>query len=157
MPANDKSSLDQRARFIEAARQLDADKDDGTLARLLGKVAPPVRPRTPPQDTKVGDAMTEEGRIPERTISQEALKLLAQAPDGFMTTTDLIAALDNQFEPSGEDAEILEGRSDTRFSQKVRNLVSHRGYPNGLETNGYAVYDKSRSGWTITPAGRTQT
>lgn len=73
-----------------------------------------------------------------------------------MTTTDLIAALDKQFEPTGEDAEILEGRSDTRFSQKVRNLVSHRGYPNGLETHGYAVYDKGRSGWTITLAGRAQ-
>ena len=100
--------------------------------------------------------MTEEGRIPERTIAQEALKLLAQAQGGFMTTSDLIAALDNQFEPTGEDAEILDGRSDTRFSQKVRNLVSHRGYTNGLEANGYAAYDKGRSGWTITPAGRAQ-
>jgi hypothetical protein len=148
--------VSQAERFIETARQLGADKDDGTLDRLLGKVAPPVRPCAPVQDSEAGDAMTEEGRIPERTIAQEALRLLAQVPDGFMTTTDLIAALDNQFEPSGEDAEILEGRSDTRFSQKVRNLVSHRGYANGLETNGYAVYDKGRSGWTITPAGRAQ-
>ena len=100
--------------------------------------------------------MVDEGRIPERTIAQEALQLLAQAQDGFMTTTDLIAALDSQFEPSGDDAEILDGRSDTRFSQKVRNLVSHRSTANGLEANGYAIYDKGRRGWTITPEGRAQ-
>ena len=98
--------------------------------------------------------MTEEGRIPERTIAQEALKLLAQAPDGFMATSDLIAALERQFEPVGDDAEILAGRSDTRFSQKVRNLVSHRNTGTGLEAGGYAEYDPARKGFTITTEGR---
>ena len=98
--------------------------------------------------------MTEESRIPEQTIAQEALKLLAAAPGGFMTTSDLIAALNKQFDPEGEDAEILEGRSDTRFSQKVRNLVSHRSGGGGLETNGYAIYDKGKRGFTITDEGR---
>lgn len=37
----------QHNRFIETARKLGADKDDGTLDRVLGKVAPPVRPKPP--------------------------------------------------------------------------------------------------------------
>ena len=40
----------QHDRFLEAARKLGADKDDGTLDRVLGKVAPPVRPNPPKTD-----------------------------------------------------------------------------------------------------------
>lgn len=47
-----------------------------------------------------------------------------------LSTTKLIAALTNRLKPEGEDAEILFGRNDTRFSQKVRNLISHKSlYP----------------------------
>lgn len=38
-------SDDQRNRFIETAKALGADKDDGTLDRVLGQVAPPVVPK----------------------------------------------------------------------------------------------------------------
>ena len=48
MPVSDRPPMSQGARFIEAARQLGADKDDGTLDRVLGKVAPPAQPRTGP-------------------------------------------------------------------------------------------------------------
>ncbi len=41
------ASVPQRDRFIDVARKLGADKDDGTLACVLGKVAPPVRPKPP--------------------------------------------------------------------------------------------------------------
>ena len=43
-----------------------------------------------------------------------------------MTTSMLIKALTENLQPEGEDAEILFGRKDSRFSQKVRNLVSHK-------------------------------
>lgn len=43
-----------------------------------------------------------------------------------MTTSMLIKALTENLQPDGEDAEILFGRKDSRFSQKVRNLVSHK-------------------------------
>lgn len=43
-----------------------------------------------------------------------------------MTTAMLIKALSIALTPEGTDAEILFGRNDSRFSQKVRNLISHK-------------------------------
>jgi transcriptional regulator with XRE-family HTH domain len=93
-------------------------------------------------------------RISERDILGPALDYLNDAPGGFMTTSDLIEALENQFAPEGEDAEILEHRSDTRFSQIVRNIVSHRKSATNLIGAGYATYDKARRGLQITDKGR---
>jgi hypothetical protein len=87
-------------------------------------------------------------RIPEPELVIPTLELLDGAPNGEMKTTAIIAALDNMFGPEGEDNEILEGRHDTKFSQKVRNLKSHK----TLEKAGLAeaVY----RGFRITSAGR---
>lgn len=46
--------------------------------------------------------------------------------DGQLTTGQLIKVLTDLMNPTGEDAELLFGRKDTRFSQKVRNLISHK-------------------------------
>lgn len=95
-----------------------------------------------------------EFRIKERATYLPALKSLSEAEQGFMTTSELIRALDDHFAPTGEDAEILEGRSDTRFSQIVRNIVSHRDTPGNLIKEGWADYDKRKRGLRITPEGR---
>ena len=95
-----------------------------------------------------------EGRIKERDVYVPVLDFLDDKPDGFMKTSDLLAALDVWFAPKGEDAEILEGRSDTRFSQIVRNIVSHRTTPTNLIGAGWAEYDKVKRGLRITPEGR---
>lgn len=92
--------------------------------------------------------------IREADLVVPTLRLLDDAPGGFLTTSNLIIALEAHFEPEGEDAKLLEGRHDTKFSQKVRNLVSHRENGRGLETRGLAKYDAAREGWTITDAGR---
>ena len=63
-------------------------------------------------------------RIEEKMLILPALYIVKR--NGKATTSDLIAELTYVFNPSGEDAEILVGRNDTKFSQKVRNLVSHR-------------------------------
>ena len=55
-----------------------------------------------------------------------------------LKTSELIILLSNELEISGHDAKILRGRNDTYFSQKVRNLVSHR----TLESKGLATYAK---------------
>ncbi len=55
-----------------------------------------------------------------------------------LKTSQLISLLSDELEISGRDAEILAGRNDTYFSQKVRNLVSHR----SLENKGLATYQK---------------
>lgn len=66
----------------------------------------------------------------ERLFSEEnliipALFELYFNPDG-MTTSMLIRELTENLKPEGADAEILFGRKDSRFSQKVRNLISHK-------------------------------
>ncbi|MFZ2226549.1 MAG: HNH endonuclease [Candidatus Moraniibacteriota bacterium] len=55
-----------------------------------------------------------------------------------LKTSELIILLSDELEISGHDKEILAGRRDTYFSQKVRNLVSHR----TLESKGLAKYKK---------------
>jgi len=64
-------------------------------------------------------------RISEADLLIPTLRKLASQPSGRMSTSRLIVELETLFEPSGEDAEILEGRHDSHFSQIVRNMVSH--------------------------------
>ncbi|MFB6349818.1 hypothetical protein ACFBZI_10345 [Moraxella sp. ZJ142] len=45
---------------------------------------------------------------------------------GSVTTTELISELENLMNPTGNDTVILDDRNDSKFSQKVRNIVSHR-------------------------------
>lgn len=94
------------------------------------------------------------GRIKEPDTYLPVLGLLDAEPGGFMKTSHLIQALQHWFNPQGEDAEILAGRSDTRFSQIVRNIVSHQNSPSNLIGCGWADYDKVKRGLRITPAGR---
>ena len=93
-------------------------------------------------------------RIHESDLYIPILRLLASSQNGFMTTSDLIAELEEIFQPEGEDAEILSGRRDTRFSQIVRNIVSHRNTPGNPIAKGFANYDESRNGLGITEKGR---
>ena len=65
-------------------------------------------------------------RIPEKALILPTLYLIKKN-DGI-STSDLIKELTALFNPTGEDAEILDKRNDTKFSQKVRNLTSHRNY-----------------------------
>jgi hypothetical protein len=87
-------------------------------------------------------------RIPEPELIVPTLELLDAAPQGEMLTTEIIKALEDRFGPECEDGEILEGRHDTKYSQKVRNLKSHKTLDKaGLATPIYR-------GFKITPAGR---
>lgn len=90
----------------------------------------------------------------EAEIRIEALRELAGAPDGQLTTTELIEKLENRLNPTGKDAEIADGRGDTYFSQKVRNLVSHRNQGTGLVARELARYDADTESWTISDLGR---
>lgn len=98
------------------------------------------------------------GRDPDRVAESDlvlpTLRLAASRRDGFITTSDLIGELEELFEPAGEDVEILEGRTDSHFSQKVRNLISHRESENSFIRNGYAEYDATTRGIRITEPGR---
>jgi hypothetical protein len=93
-------------------------------------------------------------RVRERDLIIPSLQLADNRPGGFITTTDLIGELEAVFQPEGDDAAQLDNRNDTRFSQKVRNLISHRESGNSMFTRGYAIYMADREGIKITEAGR---
>lgn len=64
-------------------------------------------------------------RISEQELVLPSLYFMYMKENGKITTSELIDLLTSLFHPEGLDAQILDGRNDTRFSQKVRNLKSH--------------------------------
>jgi hypothetical protein len=76
-----------------------------------------------------------------------SLQFMRLHPSGI-TTTQLIEHLTSVFQPTDHDADIINGRNDSYFSQKVRNLKSH----NTFEKDNLATY--SNGIWTITLQGR---
>lgn len=65
-----------------------------------------------------------EERISENQLIIPSLKVFSRRKEGT-TTSELIDILTEIMQPKGKDAEIIPGRKDTYFSQKVRNLRSH--------------------------------
>jgi len=96
---------------------------------------------------------TDKPSISERELVVPTLRLLDGGNKGWMATSDIITRLTELFAPSGQDAEILEGRSDTYFSQKVRNMISHRDQPSSFIHKGLAHYE--RHGLRISDEGRS--
>lgn len=91
----------------------------------------------------------------EEQVRNEAMKELLSAPGGRRSTTQLIDRLSAKLPLTGKDAQIAYKRSDTYFSQKVRNLVSHRNQSTGLQARGLADYDADSETWTLTKQGRS--
>lgn len=92
--------------------------------------------------------------ITESELYVPMLQILDKAPGGFMTTSAIVVELENLFQPKGIDAEILNNRSDTHFSQKVRNIISHKNVPGNPIHDGLVIYHNRRHGLEITDAGR---
>ena len=84
----------------------------------------------------------------ENDLIFPALQLLNQALHRGLSTTQLIKQLRERLQPTGHDIEIIKGRKDDYFSQKVRNLKSH----NTLTQKELATYISGY--WAITTAGR---
>lgn len=92
-------------------------------------------------------------RISEEELIIPALKIINSSTNQTITTTDLITKLTTLMKPTGEDLDVLQNRTDTKFSQKVRNLKSHN------TMTGLATYtpppSKAESGtFTITTTGK---
>ena len=83
----------------------------------------------------------------ENDLIFPALQIL-NSSQGGKDTTQLIEALRNLLKPEWHDVEIIKGRNDDYFSQKVRNLKSH----DTLTKKGLVVY--SGGLWAITNRGR---
>lgn len=86
-------------------------------------------------------------RISESELVLPSLFLMLQN-GGSIATSQLIDDLTKLMKPVGTDALILPNRTDTYFSQKVRNLKSH----DSLVRRGYAV--DTDGGFSITPVGQ---
>ena len=59
----------------------------------------------------------------ENEIVDVVIKIITANPG--IRTSDLIDEARHIMKPSGKDLEILDNRSDDKFSQKVRNIKSH--------------------------------
>lgn len=75
----------------------------------------------------------------EQEIMEVAIKVLEE--HGELNTTELKEILNDIMQPSGEDLQINKNRNDTKFDQKVRNMISHRDN-NDL----YKYFNYSKSG-----------
>lgn len=93
-------------------------------------------------------------RISENDLIIPTLKLLDVAHNNTLTTSELIAKLQQIMNPSVDDLVILANRNDSRFSQIVRNLKSH----NNFTVLNYATYTPKGSevsgSFTLTNAGK---
>lgn len=93
-------------------------------------------------------------RISEKRVKILALFVAASRKDGFITTSDLKRILLKELNPYGGDSTYLKDRNDVKFTQIIRNIVSHRHAEMSIFNLGYAEYVSSRNGIQITPAGR---
>jgi len=75
-------------------------------------------------------------RITENQLILPSLFLMSLSSTKGLTTSDLIPKLRDLLKPADEDLEILAGRNDDKFSQKVRNLKAH----NTFERYEFAKY-----------------
>lgn len=90
----------------------------------------------------------------EGEIRMATLVALNASLTGTLSTSQLISALESFMQPRGKDAQIALNRNDTYFSQKVRNLISHRDAGTSLVARGLVEYDAASEALTITAAGR---
>lgn len=80
-------------------------------------------------------------RISERDLIEPVLKLIQEHDDGDgLNISEIKNLLRGRLNLSKGDMEILSGRSDDRFSQVVRNLISHK----TLQKSGFVEYRKVR-------------
>lgn len=80
-----------------------------------------------------------------------ALLVLSVQPDGTMTTSAMIEALPDYIRLSDDHLATNESRKDSKFSQLVRNLKSHKTSKSNFIYQGYA--EDVRGGFKITQKG----
>lgn len=80
-------------------------------------------------------------RILEEDLQLPALYLIS-LQNGHITTSKLSTQLRSLLNPKGKDLDILDGRSDDKFSQIVRNLT---GYQRSFVQNGYINREHGRN------------
>jgi hypothetical protein len=107
----------------------------------------------PPHDIEESDSRPDRHPINLRLdLWKFALLVMATKPNGAISTSDLIAELPNYIRVPDDSQEVLSGRNDSKFSQLVRNLKSHKTAKTNFIYQGYA--EDVDGGLRITPKGR---
>lgn len=60
----------------------------------------------------------------EKEIAEVAIEVINECPG--IRTSELIEEVRKRMNPTGDDLTILDSRNDDKFSQKVRNINSHK-------------------------------
>lgn len=89
-------------------------------------------------------------RISERDLLLPALYIISE--NEGIKTTRIKEILIGVFKPSGEDNQRLAGRSDTKFTQIVRNLLGSHYDTNGMRDH---TEKDASGGFRITPQGQS--
>jgi len=84
----------------------------------------------------------------EQELIIPALEVMYSKYPNNVNTSELIKQLTDKMHPIGHNGDIIAGRQDTYFSQKIRNLKSH----NTLTRPRYAIYHNGL--WEITKIGK---
>jgi hypothetical protein len=126
------------------------------------KMAPPTIPSalhddTPeslPDDVPNISALVDDRRpINLRSdLWKYALLIMATRRDGIISTSNLISELPDYIKVPEGSQEVLSGRKDSKFSQLVRNLKSHKTTKTNFIYQGYA--EAIAEGFKITAKGR---
>jgi hypothetical protein len=77
---------------------------------------------------------------------------MATKPHSTISTSELITELPNYIHIPDDSQEVLSGRKDSKFSQLVRNLKSHKTAKTNFIHQGYA--EDVDGGFRITQKGR---
>ena len=107
--------------------------------------APPATPFPPiPAPMTIADSSNEPPMFADNPVDlrtdlwKYALLIMATRPDGVIPTSDLIAEFPNYIRVPEEASETLSSRGDSKFSQLVRNLKSHRNFKTNFIYQGFA-------------------
>lgn len=111
-------------------------------------IAPEVRIAQPLAGPNLNDPVEIDLR---RDLWKYALLIMSVCPNGEISTSDLIERIPGYVRLSGEQMSANASRKDSKFSQIVRNLKSHKSTKTNFIFQGFA--DDIRGGFKITPKG----
>lgn len=132
---------------------LPAECDVRKLTKPQSKIRKPESPRQIESRPVVESRPVENRPINLTTdLWKYTLLIMAQRQDGRISTSELIAELPKYIQVPEQSQETLQGRNDSKFSQLVRNLKSHKTSKTNFIFLGYA--NDIKGGFEITEKGR---
>ena len=92
-------------------------------------------------------------RLTKSELTIPTLRILEDAAPKWVIISELITRLTDLFSPAGPSSTTIPERTDTHFSQRIRNMISHRDSSTSFIKNGLAEYSEAVRGLRITRRG----